>query len=255
MHGIKQLEFELLWPFYASQIIQSIFALTTVYWVVYFLGIGYSLAQISLLPIVMLLTSLVMELPTGFLADIRGRKWSVVTAIFLEAVAIAFIPFVGLRFEMLIMLYVLMGIGTALASGASEAWVVDLLHWYAKPKAVPSYYAALHSFMNIGFIVAPLLASAIFFLSGKLHYLWWIEGVMFFGAGLILIMFGKEKRTDHNQYKLTITSLYQKTILQFREQPELLLMIVAMFLFAIIFGMTTLAWQPFLQTKGIPIFR
>ena len=83
MRWIKQLELEILWPFYTSQIIQSVFKLTTIYWVVYFLSIGHSLAQISLLPIIMLLTSFVLELPTGFLADIRGRKWSVATAIFL----------------------------------------------------------------------------------------------------------------------------------------------------------------------------
>lgn len=253
MRFIKQLEFKILWPFYINQIIQSIFMLTTVYWVVYFLNIGYSLAQISLLPIVMLLTSLILELPTGFFADIKGRKWSVITAIFFEAVAVAFIPFAGLRFEILIGLYVLMGTGVALASGASEAWVVDLLHWHAKPKAVPGYYAALHSLINIGFIVAPLLASAIFFLTGMLHYLWWIEGIMFFAAGLILLIFGKEKRMEHNHSKLTITSLYRKTMLQFRERSELLFMIVVMFLFAIVFGMTTLVWQPFLQTKGVPL--
>lgn len=253
MRFIKQLEFKILWPFYINQIIQSIFMLTTAYWVVYFLNIGYSLAQISLLPIVMLLTSLVLELPTGFFADIKGRKWSVITAIFLEAVAVAFIPFAGLRFEILIGLYILMGIGAALASGASEAWVVDLLHWHAKPKAVPGYYAVIHSFINIGFIVAPLLASAIFFLTGALHYLWWIEGIMFFAAGLILLIFGKEKRMEHNHSKLTITSLYRKTMLQFRERPEVLFMIVVMFLFAIIFGMTTLVWQPFLQIKGVPL--
>ncbi|MBI5076960.1 MFS transporter [Candidatus Falkowbacteria bacterium] len=253
MRWIKRLELEILWPFYTSQIIQSIFILTTAYWVVYFLSIGYSLVQISFLPIVMLLTSFVMELPTGFLADIRGRKWSVVTALFLEAVAVAFIPFVGLQFEMLIILYVLMGIGTAFASGASEAWVVDLLHWHTKSNAIPSYYAILHSFINIGFIVAPLFASVIFFLIGELHYLWWIEGAMIFVAGLILCMFGEEKRAEHNQHKLTITLLYQKTMLQFRERPELLFMVIVMFFFAIIFGITTFAWQPFLQTKGVPV--
>jgi len=253
MRWIKQLELEILWPFYTSQIIQSVFKLTTIYWVVYFLSIGHSLAQISLLPIIMLLTSFVLELPTGFLADIRGRKWSVATAIFLEAFAITLIPFVGLQFKLLVVLYVLMGVGAALASGASEAWVVDLLHWHAKPEAIPSYYAALHSLINIGFIIAPLLASAIFFLTGALHYLWWAEGAMLFGAGLILLMFGKEKRMEHSQHKLTIASLYQKTMLQFRERPALLFVIVVMFLFAIIFGVTTLAWQPFLQTNGVPL--
>lgn len=253
MSWIKQLEFKLLWPFYASYLIQSVFLLTTAYWVVYFLNIGYSLTQISLLPTIMLLTSLILELPTGFLADIKGRKRSVVTAIFLEASAIALIPFIGLRFEILIVLHILMGVGTALASGASEAWVVDFLHWHTKQKAIPSYYATLYSLINIGFIIAPILASAIFILTGALHYLWWIESIMIFGAGLILAVFGKEERAKQERSKLTITSLYQKTITQFRNHPILMLMAVVIFLFGIIFGVTTLTWQPFLQAKGIPL--
>jgi MFS family permease len=253
MRWIKQLNFGLLWPFYISQAIQSIFAITTAYWVVYFLDIGYSFTSISLLPTIMLLTTMVLELPTGFLADLKGRKWTVVIAIFIEASALTLIPFVGVRLEILIGLYVLMGVGAALLSGASEAWVVDFLHWHAKPGAIPFYYAGLHAFINIGFIIAPLLASAIFLFTGALHYLWWIEGIMFFSAGLILTIFGKEKREEQKRFKLTLALLYQKVITHIRECPILTPITAVMFLFAIIFGMTTLAWQPFLQTKGVPL--
>lgn len=253
MRWIKQLEFGLLWPFYISQVAQSIFTLTVAYWVIYFLDIGYSLIHISLLPTIMLFTTLILELPTGFLADLKGRKWTVITAIFLEASVLTLIPFIGLRFEILIGLYVLMGIGAALLSGASEAWVVDFLHWHTKSSVIPYYYAGLHAFVNIGFIIAPLLASVIFLLTGALHYLWWIEGIMLFGAGLILAIFGKEKRVEQTRFSLTLKFLYRETVAHFRERPILILMAAVMFFFAMIFGITTLAWQPFLQAKGVPL--
>lgn len=253
MRWIKQLEFRLLWPFYISQIIQSIFLLTAAYWAVYFLSLGYSLAQISLLPTVMLLTTIIFEIPTGFLADLKGRKWTVVAGIFLGAVSIMLIPFVGLNFKFLMALYALMGVGVALASGASEAWVVDFLHWHAKPGVIPHYYAALHSFVNLGFIAAPLFASATIFLTGTLRYLWWIEGGMLFGTGLILAMFGREKRAGQAHSNLTVNVLWRRTITEFRGRPILALLAIVMFLLAIIFGAATLAWQPFLIAKGIPL--
>ncbi len=253
MRWIKQLEFKLLWPFYISRIIQSVFMLSNVYWVVYFLGIGYSLAQISLLPTIMLFTVLIFEFPTGLFADLKGRKWSVIISTFLLAVATVSIPFVGLHFEILVILYVLMGVGTALASGASDAWVVDLLNYHNKSNNIPHYYATLHSLINIGFIIAPLLASVIFVLAGKLNYLWWIEGVMFLVVGLILLVFGKEKRIKQEQLKSTAISLCRKTIAQFCNDRILVFMVIIIFLFGIIFGMSTLIWQPFLYAKGIPL--
>lgn len=253
MRWFRQLEFRLLWPFYISQIIQSIFLLTAAYWTVYFLSLGYSLAQISLLPTAMLLTRLIFEIPTGFIADWKGRKQTVVASIFLGAVCTALIPFVGLHLKLLIALYALMGFGAALASGAGEAWVVDFIHWHAKPSAIPHYYATLHSFINVGFIAAPLFASAIIFLTGALHYLWWIEGAMFFGAGFILVLFGKEKKVEQERSNLTASMLWRRTITEFRECPTFALLSLVMFLLAVIFGVTTLAWQPFLITKGVPL--
>lgn len=253
MIWMKQFEFRLLWPFYASQMMRAIFALTAAYWVVYFLSLGHSLAHVSLLPTVMLFSSLALQLPAGLLADLHGRKRMVVTALFCDAVVMALIPFFGNRFEFLLALYILMGVGTALASGTTEAWVVDVLHWHEKQDAIPKFFAILHSFINIGFIVAPLLASVIFFFTGAMHYLWWMEGVMLFAAGAVLAIFAREKRMGHDDSPTTAGRLWRATITEFRTRPMLALLALLLFIFAMIFGLTSLAWQPFLMAKGISL--
>src|SRR5688500_10716321 len=54
----------------------SEFGLTQGIWILYLQDRGYSLGQIGLAESVFHLAPLTLELPTGSLADVVGRKWS-----------------------------------------------------------------------------------------------------------------------------------------------------------------------------------
>ncbi|WP_214409425.1 MFS transporter [Sphaerisporangium fuscum] len=95
---------------------------------------GLSLAQVGTATAVYSVVIVVLELPTGGLADVAGRRVVLatsalfsVTALGLMAVASSFWPFV--------LASVLKGVARALSSGPAQAWYVDTLHAAEGPDA------------------------------------------------------------------------------------------------------------------------
>jgi MFS family permease len=88
---------------------------------------GLSLAEIGLLFTVHALVVIALELPTGGLADVLGRRSVVVAGALLHLVSCAVYAtatsFVGFLVGVL-----LLGLGRALDSGPVEAWYVDTVH-------------------------------------------------------------------------------------------------------------------------------
>ncbi|HEV7761493.1 MAG TPA: MFS transporter [Acidimicrobiales bacterium] len=85
---------------------------------------GMSLAQIGLLSGMQSLTVLLLELPTGGLADALGRRPLLLAAGLLDLVSLALLA-VGHSFAILLAAWALQGVFRALESGPLEAWYVD----------------------------------------------------------------------------------------------------------------------------------
>ncbi|MER6444250.1 MFS transporter [Streptomyces venezuelae] len=95
---------------------------------------GMAMATIAGLFAAHSLTAAALELPTGGLADVLGRRAVLVAAGLLNLTALAL---VGLGSDpwLLGVGMVLMGAGRALASGPAEAWYVDTVHAHSGPDA------------------------------------------------------------------------------------------------------------------------
>jgi Major Facilitator Superfamily len=88
---------------------------------------GLSLAEIGLLFTVHGVVVTVLELPTGGLADVLGRRPVVVTGAVLHLVScVAFATATG--FPGFLTAILVLGVGRALDSGPVEAWYVDTVH-------------------------------------------------------------------------------------------------------------------------------
>jgi len=87
---------------------------------------GMSLLQIGLTTGLYSLVIVLLEVPTGGLADAIGRKRVSVLAYVVLVIA-GVTVFFALSFPLLLLAYVLYGVGRALSSGALEAWFVDSL--------------------------------------------------------------------------------------------------------------------------------
>ncbi|MBT2231311.1 MFS transporter [Nonomuraea sp. NEAU-A123] len=95
---------------------------------------GLSLAQVGLVVMVFSSVTIGLELPTGGLADVIGRRTVLAISAAFTVVALALMA-VSTTFWMFLATCVLKGVARALSSGPATAWYVDTLHDLEGPGA------------------------------------------------------------------------------------------------------------------------
>ena len=140
-------------------------------------------------------TVLLVEIPTGLVADRLGRKASVVAGYFLTALSWGLIP-TAVALPGIGQLwaasgcFALGGLGQTLISGAYESWVVDNLRSRQRPELVDAFFARETSFTAAGGVLAGLGALAILLATEVdrwlLDTLWYLAAAGLLLAGLVL---------------------------------------------------------------------
>lgn len=237
--------------FYATGLASStVWSLTGPFWVVYFSKIGLSYLDISLLIIANHAASLAFEIPTGAVADLWGRKPSVLLSFLICGICSIGIYF-SKSFPLLLFLFALSGFGSTFASGARSAWFVDEMT-AAGAKGMTGYWGRLASGGRIGSLVGFLLGTGIVS-AGGLRTLWLMEGLGSLLIALGIQIFGKETRQERKLSSLLES--YRKII--FEGSTHLFkTKLLALFTFGgmiwfLSTGILSLAWQPFLEDTGI----
>lgn len=100
------------------------FIFTYVIQAIFLLSRGITISQLALFGSLTIIFSTFFELPTGFIADKFGRKYSVSLSYLFNTLALILIIFVH-DFNLLIMVAFLKGLGSALESGALESLVYE----------------------------------------------------------------------------------------------------------------------------------
>jgi hypothetical protein len=116
------------------------------------LQVGMTVADIAFVNIVFWLTVILAELPTGMLADGRGRIWSVrlgIAFLALSCFAYAGVQGVGTA----LVAEVAMGIGHAFISGAESAWVTDALKKRKEEHLTARAFGSQAMASAVGFLV------------------------------------------------------------------------------------------------------
>jgi MFS family permease len=121
---------------------------------------GLSLLQIGLTTGLYSLVIVLLEVPTGGLADAIGRKRVSILAI-VVLLAAGVTVFFALSFPLLLLAYVLYGIGRALSSGALEAWFVDSLLAHDPDIDLQPYLARAGVYTLLGLGIGTLVGSTL----------------------------------------------------------------------------------------------
>lgn len=150
------------------------------------------------------ITILLMEIPTGVMADQWGRKSSTLAGDSLSALSWGLVPlavtFTGQKQLWAVSIcYIMDGIGQTLVSGAEEAWVVDNLSGLKRLDLVDKYFARILSFASIGGILAGTLALLLLFMFRitltSLNLLWYISALGQ-ALGVFIVMSVPEHRME-----------------------------------------------------------
>ncbi len=253
MKFFSKKELKVLWPFYLDGILMILFILMP-FMVIYFNSIGFSATQMGILFAMWPLASLLFEIPTGAIADLYGRKFSVILGVFLTGFFLVLISFFTGYYSIMILL-ALAGISQTLISGSSDAWVVDLLRAKKMKNFLHSYFAKMESIQSFGVVIAGLLGVFLVARFG-LGIIWIASGLSFFLSGIFLI-FGEE---IHKKKKLhvrdSLKSVWKQSKFSAKysyKHPVLFYVLIIAFIYSISLTLRGLiSWTPLLQSFNFP---
>jgi|GEM_PF-1155572 len=255
----SKLELKTLWPFYAQSLVQSMSKVIMPFYVLYFLSIGLNFFQIAMIGAVRSVISILFEIPTGAIADIYGRKISVIIGYLLMGISTVAVIFTK-DFYLILVIFGLNALFETMVSGADSAWAVDLAEKHDNG-LVDKYFLKRRVFKNIGMVVAPLAAGLVV-AQYNMSNLWIIYGIGIL-VSVVFLLFGEgapvlpeededDEVLEANAFK-NIFNQSDKTWQFIKKHSVLSLMFFAIFIFFIVEEITSLVWTPYLQNIGISL--
>ena len=157
------------------------------------------------------LLTVILELPTGALADLLGRKKTIFLGLILQGLSWIYISQVQ-NVMWLWTGYFINGVSVALISGADVALTFDSLKELKKEKEYAQFSSKIGIIFRSGLVVATFLGGYLYSLHQRLPYL--LVGFSTAIAGLLTI-FNTEPNIDTE--KFTLKSYIKQTQLGFKE--------------------------------------
>lgn len=181
-------ELKLLWPFYLEAFLATIFYISAPFMVLYFLSIGLPAWQIGIIMAVSPLAAFLFEIPTGAIADLYGRKFSVILGYILAGILYISITWAR-SFLLILILMFLTSVAFTLTSGSYEAWVVDLLK-AKKKNLVSEFFSKRHSLFNLAFIFTGIIGAIVVAKFGLIS-VWLVSGLSFLLSAILFSFAGE----------------------------------------------------------------
>ncbi|MDX9971066.1 MAG: MFS transporter [Candidatus Gracilibacteria bacterium] len=162
-------------------------------YMIFLLGAGLDQFQANLVNVVFYFGVVFFEIPTGVVADVFGRRISVLISIGL--MMISFFLY-GASDDMLgFMLAELIGaIALTFESGAFSAWVVDEIKGHGYEESTDKLFAREQVYTSFASIGGVLVGGVLFDLNRS--YAWWCGGVLLFFTLIIACFLMKELHFD-----------------------------------------------------------
>jgi len=200
--------------------------------VLYFRHYQIDFFQIALLAVIFEASILLFEIPTGLLADIYGRRISVILSTIVSLISgLTFVFFPSLLG--FIIAEILNGLGETFRSGALEAWLVDSLKHEGQDEQIKHAFAQGTKFKTIGNLSGLILGGYLASLSMRL--VWVPFTIVFFILNLFLILKMKEEykfeRKSLEKLNLRLSETIKQSVRVLKSQ-KLILALVLLSLFS-----------------------
>jgi MFS family permease len=253
MRFFQKGEWKLLWPFYLDSLISPMLFFAPAFLVVYFLSLDFSLFQIGILLVAPSFFALLLEIPTGAVADLYGRKFSSLFGVFFSGVSF-FMMFFTTNFYLLLVISASIGVFATFSSGAHEAWTTDLIKKRNK-KLLHDYFIKIHSIDSFALVFSGLIGAFLVGLYG-VKIIFPVTALSFI-VSFFILLFGEEyyvrKKTDVKKSYVYIKYQTKKSVKYSFKHPVLFYFFLASFI--LFFGAAFsegLTWTPFLLDLGFP---
>jgi MFS family permease len=145
--------------FYVFQVVNE-FSFTAGIWIIFLQQRGFSLSEIGLAESFFHLAPVTLELPSGSIADILGRKWSLTLGALLIAASTA-LMFVADSMWVLLPAMFLNGAAYAFRSGSQQAFLFDSLPGKQASSRFTSLFGKLNAVAYVSIAVTTALGAAL----------------------------------------------------------------------------------------------
>ena len=233
-------------------------ALTSPFWVVFLAGAGLTFAQIGILVSASYAATLLFEIPTGVIADLYGRKLSVLIGILVSALTCIGIFAWFRSFAALCLMFVLQGIGATFMTGAFGAWMTDSLLPSIQEEDLPEYWGRLASRGRVGAIAGFAIGGALA-AGGITRGLWLVSGAVGLAAFFFSLLAIPETHPNpgHSGDEAGSWRSYWRTLrigtFSVFRRSDLRWLSLSSFVWFAGTGILSLAWQPLLQSQSTPV--
>ncbi len=250
----KKNELRLLSPFYLYYFIINLSGMIFPFLVIYFRNLNFSFFQISVLFTSLSISMFIFEIPTGAFADGFSRKYSVILGFFIAGLAIIGISFV-IYYWYILILFIIIGLGMTLVSGAAESWVIDNLNYYKRKDLHNEYFIKIQSIVAFAGIISPLIGAFIV-KTYSIKPLWIVWGIGFILGGINLLLFSEEK---YKPKKIKLSEMIKVTIdntkkgIIFSKTHKITKYLILASIFLAMMTVDKDFWQPLLTDLNMPI--
>lgn len=210
------------------------------------LQVGMTISDIAFVNIIFWITIILMELPTGMLADGKSRIWSVRVGVVLYALGcFAYANVSGVSTALIA--EIIIGVGAAFISGAEEAWIADALKNRGEGHLLARVFGTQAMAKASGILIGGFLG--VYLGSWNLRFSWIGAGILVLASALVTCIYmddsgeSEERVTEYEALKLSCKAL--------QVQPALIWSIVAAIIFGLCVSFNHL-WQPFFVTTVGP---
>lgn len=228
-------------------------------WMLYLASRGLSLFQIGLLEGIFHVTSLIMETPTGAIADIFGRKTSRIVGVVMTVIS-SVIMILSNSFYGFALGFVFSALSYNFESGANEALVYDSLLLEGKEKN----YMKIAGRVEVVYQATGIAALVIGGFIGNIEYIFvYYLSIVLSVASFFAALFFKEPQITERKQKLKLSSAMKKQYVDcfhaIKNSSRLLYLIVLTSLLCasvtLVFFYMQLAWKDASHTVyGIGIY-
>lgn len=174
-------------------------------WVLYYLKFT-NYTGIGLIETVMILTATLLEIPTGAIADLLGRKWTLCISLILQALG-ALIMAGATNLSMLVMSVIPLSIGAALFSGTLEALVYDSLKEAGQADRYEKIITNISSLQLIVPALCGVVGGFMYVLDARLPYI--ANGILY-ALGALAALFLQGPSIDSERFSIKTLITQQK---------------------------------------------
>lgn len=217
----------------------------------YLLWLGFSFTNIGIHETIFALVIVLFELPTGALADLIGRKKTLIISCLLNGIGFTAIGFMTLPTQYYIIALV-MGLAFSFVSGADIALLYDSVKKLGRVKDYKKIRGRINSFNQVASIIGIVLGPMLYLINPRLGFQ--VTGMVYLLAAIVISTMIEPYPSDK---KLNLINHWNQTIKSFKftiKHNKIMWLIAFFFLSTIGVEFFFDFWQqPLLVNNGISV--